>query len=190
MTEETPRLVSALNDILAAQNTFSAEFLNSWTNLWSNVSVSFAGYWNGILGNMGIGLNSIVYATNTIISAINALMHTIGYSGGLSTIPTVSIPRYADGGFVDQGQLFIAREAGAEMVGSIGRRTAVANNDQIVEGITYGVREANDDVVTAIYAVAQQIIAEMRNQDGGGSGGYDFDRAVYDAQRRNARMYG
>ena len=55
----------------------------------------------------------------------------------------------------------------AEMVGSIGRRTAVANNDQIVEGITYGVREANDDVVTAIYAVAQQIIGAMREQNGG-----------------------
>lgn len=190
MVVETPKLTAAFNDILAAQNTFANRFLNGWTSLWSSVSVSFAGYWNNVLGNMTIGLNSIVYATNTIISAVNALMRTIGYTGGISAIPTVSIPRYADGGFVDQGQLFIAREAGAEMVGSIGRRTTVANNDQIVDGITYGVREANDDVVTAIYAVAQQIIAEMRNQGNGGGGGYDFDRAVRDAQRRNARMYG
>ena len=190
MVAETPKLTAAFNDILAAQNTFANRFLNGWTSLWSSVSISFAGYWNNVLGNMATGLNSIVYATNTIISAVNALMRTIGYTGGISAIPTVSIPRYADGGFVDQGQLFIAREAGAEMVGSIGRRTAIANNDQIVEGITYGVREANDDVVTAIYAVAQQIIAEMRNQDNGGGGGYDFDRAVRDAQRRNARMYG
>ena len=190
MVAETPKLTAAFNDILAAQNTFANRFLNGWTSLWSSVSISFTGYWNNVLGNMATGLNSIVYATNTIISAVNALMRTIGYTGGISAIPTVSIPRYADGGFVDQGQLFIAREAGAEMVGSIGRRTAVANNDQIVEGITYGVREANDDVVTAIYAVAQQIIAEMRNQGNGGGGGYDFDRAVRDAQRRNARMYG
>ena len=190
MAAEKPKLTAAFSDILAAQNTFANRFLNGWTSLWSSVSISFAGYWNNVLGNMAIGLNSIVYATNTIISAVNALMRTIGYTGGISAIPTVSIPRYADGGFVDQGQLFIAREAGAEMVGSIGRRTAIANNDQIVEGITYGVREANDDVVTAIYAVAQQIIAEMRNQDNGGGGGYDFDRAVRDAQRRNARMYG
>lgn len=190
MVAETPKLTAAFNDILATQNTFANRFLNVWTSLWSSVSISFAGYWNNVLGNMATGLNSIVYATNTIISAVNALMRTIGYTGGISAIPSVSIPRYADGGFVDQGQLFIAREAGAEMVGSIGRRTAIANNDQIVEGITYGVREANDDVVTAIYAVAQQIIAEMRNQDNGGGGGYDFDRAVRDAQRRNARMYG
>ena len=48
----------------------------------------------------------------------------------------------AGGGFVDEGQLFIAREAGAEMVGTIGGHTAVANNDQIVEGIRQGVFEA------------------------------------------------
>jgi hypothetical protein len=45
----------------------------------------------------------------------------------------------ANGGFVDKGELFVAREAGAEMVGQINGRTAVANNDQIVQGITNGV---------------------------------------------------
>lgn len=48
----------------------------------------------------------------------------------------------ANGGFVDTGQMFIAREAGPEMVGTIGSRTAVANNDQIVEGIAEGVYAA------------------------------------------------
>lgn len=49
---------------------------------------------------------------------------------------------YADGGFPDVGQVFIAREAGPEMVGTIGGHTAVANNDQIVSGITSGVYQA------------------------------------------------
>lgn len=49
---------------------------------------------------------------------------------------------FASGGFPDDGQLFISREAGPEMVGTIGGRTAVANNDQIVEGIRQGVYEA------------------------------------------------
>lgn len=191
MMAEAPLLDSAFNRILSSQNAFSIQFLSTWNGLWSGVSVSFVGYWNNIIGNMSVGMNSIIYATNNIISAMNAIMHTLGYTGGLTKIPSVSIPRYANGGFVDKGNLFIAQEDGAEMVGSIGRRTAVANNDQIVEGITYGVREANDDVVTAIYAVAQQIISEMRNQDSSGSGGgYDFDRAVYEANRRNARVYG
>ncbi len=45
----------------------------------------------------------------------------------------------AEGGFVDTGQMFIARESGPEFVGRIGGRTAVANNDQIVESISKGV---------------------------------------------------
>ena len=53
-----------------------------------------------------------------------------------------SIPTFATGGFPTSGQLFIAREAGAEMVGSLNGKTAVANNSQIVEGIKAGVYEA------------------------------------------------
>lgn len=48
----------------------------------------------------------------------------------------------ADGGFVDEGQMFIAREAGPEMVGTINGKTAVANNDQIVQAISVGVAKA------------------------------------------------
>jgi hypothetical protein len=169
-----------------------------FTDLWTDITVIFGkvvGFFKGIINGVLSGLNS---AISYAFGGINSILRSIrGFSiagftpfSGLREISVPQIPMLADGGFVDQGQLFIAREAGAEMVGSIGRRTAIANNDQIVEGITYGVREANDDVVTAIYAVAQQIIAEMRNQDNGGGGGYDFDRAVRDAQRRNARMYG
>jgi hypothetical protein len=49
---------------------------------------------------------------------------------------------YAMGGFPTDGEMFIAREAGPEMVGSIGNRTAVANNDQIVESVSRGVYQA------------------------------------------------
>lgn len=158
---------------------------------------------NGLVGAVKSALNGVISALNSALSwifgGINGILSSLrnfsiaGYSpfAGLKEISVPKIPMLANGGYVDQGQLFIAREAGAEMVGSIGRRTAVANNDQIVEGITNGVREGNDDVVNALYAVAQQIIMEMREQgrnDGGGN--YDFDRAVADAQRRNARMYG
>jgi hypothetical protein len=180
---------------LTAYNYINTHFL---TPLRTAVATVF----DGLVGAVKAALNGVISALNSalrwIFGGINSILRDLknfsiaGYSpfAGLRTISVPQIPMLADGGFVDQGQLFIAREAGAEMVGSIGRRTAIANNDQIVEGITYGVREANDDVVTAIYAVAQQIIAEMRNQGNGGDGGYDFDRAVRDAQRRNARMYG
>lgn len=45
------------------------------------------------------------------------------------------IPNFATGGFPETGQLFVANEAGPELVGNIGRKTAVANQGQITEGI-------------------------------------------------------
>ena len=61
-----------------------------------------------------------------------------------SKLPKVfpKIPQLATGGMVNAGQLFIAREAGPEMVGTMGGRTTVANNDQIVAGISSGVYNA------------------------------------------------
>jgi uncharacterized protein YycO len=49
---------------------------------------------------------------------------------------------FADGGFPSTGQMFLAREAGPELVGTIGSRSAVVNNDQIVESVSSGVYRA------------------------------------------------
>ena len=78
---------------------------------------------------------------------------------------------FATGGFPEEGQLFIAREAGAEMVGSIGGRTAVANNDQIVEAIRQGVYEAtvaannngNNDISVRVYLDSREIKVGQQN---------------------------
>ena len=61
---------------------------------------------------------------------------------GLSGWPSLKWYTYANGGLPQMGEMFIAREAGPELVGSIGRKTAVANNDQIVSGIEAGVYRA------------------------------------------------
>lgn len=55
---------------------------------------------------------------------------------------TVKAKKYATGGYPTTGQMFIAREAGPEMVGKIGSRTAVANNDQITSAIAQAVEAA------------------------------------------------
>lgn len=52
---------------------------------------------------------------------------------------TANFTQYATGGFPNMGQMFIAREAGPELVGTIGSRSAVVNNDQIVESVSAGV---------------------------------------------------
>lgn len=77
-------------------------------------------------------------------SALAGILKTGTAVGTLTGAATYA---YASGGFPDEGQLFIAREAGAEMVGSIGRRTAVANNDQIVDAVSAGVASAVAGVV-------------------------------------------
>ena len=132
--------------------------------------------------------NSIIGLVNGVIDAINDMFH-IQFDGltvmGITLIPAfdirlVDIPRipfFEDGGFPNEGQLFIAREAGAEMVGAMGRRTAVANNDQIVEGISAGVSVANDGVIAAIYALLNVVEEkDMSVVIGDNEIGHSYDR--------------
>nr|DAL94732.1 MAG TPA: tail tape measure [Caudoviricetes sp.] len=60
-------------------------------------------------------------------------------------ISSLGILGYADGGFPDYGDLFIANEAGPELVGTIGNRTAVANSSSIETAIYNAVRSAMSD---------------------------------------------
>ena len=73
-------------------------------------------------------------------SIANALRRTSfpRFRGTISTsgdTASIKFNAYAEGGFPETGQLFVAREAGPELVGNIGNKAAVANNDQIIEGI-------------------------------------------------------
>lgn len=60
-------------------------------------------------------------------------------------ISSLGIFGYADGGFPDYGDLFIANERGPELVGTIGNRTAVANSSSIETAIYNAVRSAMSD---------------------------------------------
>lgn len=60
-------------------------------------------------------------------------------------ISSLGILGYADGGFPDYGDLFIANERGPELVGTIGNRTAVANSSSIEIAIYNAVRSAMSD---------------------------------------------
>lgn len=71
----------------------------------------------------------------------------------------------ASGGFVGSGDLFIANEAGPELVGRIGHRTAVANGDQIINGIANGVASANEGVQSAVYQMANMIVHAINSKD-------------------------
>lgn len=81
-------------------------------------------------------------------NAISASLRKVTYPKinltgiGGSILGTYSIKAYSDGGFVNTGELFVAKEKGPELVGQIGNKTAVANSDQIVSAISQGVTNA------------------------------------------------
>lgn len=66
---------------------------------------------------------------------------------------------FAGGGYPTTGQMFVARENGPELVGNIGGRTAVANNQQIVSAVSSGVASATERVMARY----------MNNNDHGGA---------------------
>lgn len=106
-------------------------------------------------------MNGIINSVNALIGGLNKISFSLpdwgilgdmaGASFGINItplanidyLPTAAIEGYASGGFPTEGQLFLAREnGGPEMVGQFGGHTAVANNDQIVEGVARGVADA------------------------------------------------
>lgn len=71
-------------------------------------------------------------------------------------VPKVSIDWYANGGFPGKGQLFVANEVGPEMVGTMDGRTAVANQQEITQGIA-------NAVYPAVYNAVRAAMAESSN---------------------------
>ena len=154
-------------------------FADKIQQMLDGITAVFKGFVNGGLGLFENFINGVIGIVNNVISFINGLVGILGIH--IDLIPEASIPRLATGGFVDEGQLFIANEAGAEMVGAMGRRTVVANNEQIVEGISAGVTVANDGVIAAIYALMNLI----EDKDLSVSIGDDVIGRSYDRYSRN-----
>ena len=105
---------------------------------------------NKMISGVITGMNSVIKALNKI--KIPKWVPGIGGKGiNISTISNIpQIPAFAQGGYPETGQLFLARENGInEMIGRIGSRSAVANNDQIVEAVSSGVAGAVADVMMA-----------------------------------------
>ena len=126
-----------------------------FSSLWLKIRQGVANAMNGVIGGVESAINWVIRGINNLLGGITKALEWAGDLigadwGNITLINEVSfnritVPTYADGGFPEQGQMFIAREAGAEMVGNIGRRTAVANNDQIVSSVAGGVAEANEE---------------------------------------------
>ena len=143
--EELGEKISVVSDdIVAAMQESGAEAGNAWVEEFGKNSKQLGSVLKKVADGISFGLST---------------------SGGRISFKT-TVSAYADGGFPDRGEMFVANENGAEYIGAIGNRTAVANNDQIVKGITYGVASGNDPVVAAIYGMAAQIVSAIEENSG------------------------
>lgn len=121
----------------------SGGFLNSIVN-------GAKGVVNGLIGLFEGMANGVIKCINSIIKGLNKISIKLpDWAGGqtfginIKQISEISLPRFAQGGFPEDG-LFMANHG--ELVGKFSNgKTAVANNEQIVEGITGGVYAANQE---------------------------------------------
>lgn len=125
----------ALQRISVAIEDFKAKIQNAWN--------SFKQWWN----DLGLEFPHI----DTPHFKIDG-----EFSLAPPKVPKVSIDWYANGGFPGKGQLFVANEVGPEMVGTMDGRTAVANQQEITQGIA-------NAVYPAVYNAVRAAMAESSN---------------------------
>ena len=149
-------LVEKLRDILPLlkdANKLMSQFNTDMDKLKDNMGVN--GQASGTIGyviSVGVelvksGWKSISDWIGDLSTKLSIKLPHVGVTwvdtgvGGIK-YPKFNVSYYAQGGFPVDGQMFIAREAGPELVGSIGNRSAVVNNDQIVDSVSQGVYRA------------------------------------------------
>lgn len=115
------------------------------------ISGSFKAVINGVLTTIERNINRFIKLLNGSIKIINKIPGV-----EIDPINLIAIPKLADGGFPNKGDLFIANERAPEYVGSINNKPAVANQNQIVDGISTGVARA----MLSIKSPRQPIVIE------------------------------
>lgn len=110
-----------------------------------------------------MGQNIGTNIKNGIKNTLSGISLKVTDSSG-KKISNFSVKAYANGGFPKSGQLFWANEAGPEMVGRIGNKTAVANNNQIVSAIKTGVYDAVSNAMSSANGGTVKI--EMHTDEG------------------------
>jgi hypothetical protein len=127
------------------------------------------------------------YIRQQIKNSLKGISVSVNLDGGGMSKNVATLQTKASGGFVSEGQIFIAREAGPEMVGTIGGSTAVANNDQIVAGIASGVAAANSEQ-NALLRQQNQILMGILQKSGNVS--FSASSAFGRVAKQSIEMYG
>ena len=181
------------NGFLLSWDEMKTTFKTGWDCFWDGIGETIDGAINGIISAVESGLNKCIDALNTLNWDVPDWVPWVGGKSFGLNIKRVRLGRvdfFENGGFPVTGDMFIAREAGPELVGRIGNKTSVANNDQIIAGIASGVEDANKEVISAAFAVGAQIIAAIRESGDTYMDGEKVTGAVSAIQMRQNRMYG
>lgn len=90
---------------------------------------------------------------------------------------------YANGGFPKVGEMFYARESGPELVGKIGNRSAVVNNQQIVDSVSNGVSRANDETNSLLRTIIEYQELLLKKETSVNMDGKRMDKQISKARR-------
>jgi len=127
-----------------------ASFTSIVAKLGASISTSIGSLWQrgrNVISGFITGFRSLKIP----LPRLNFSSEEKTFAGIKFNIPAFKgVSWYAKGGFPNMGELFVANEAGPEMVGKMGNRNVVANNNQIVSGIKHGVSDAMVDVMMAM----------------------------------------
>lgn len=131
-------------------------------------------------------LNPLSKAIKDALALFNQFtgIDTSSFTGFAWTLSNKLIKGYANGGFPQTGDLFIANEEAPELVASFGNRTGVYNQDQF--GATMAA--ANQEVVQAVLAIGSQITGAVNNKPVPSV--RIGDRDIFNASQRGASLVG
>lgn len=108
------------------------------------------------LSNMIAAINYTVKKYGSLYAGWTARGYK-GYANGIGTFKLSDVVgKYSVGGFPQNGELFVANEKAPEYVGRMGNRNVVANNNQIVTGVSNGVAEANKNTERLLQKLIEQ----------------------------------
>ena len=125
-------------------------FENAYKSI-SNTLGNIRGLFNFNWKLPDLKLPHLSWSTQQVSGTVGNILRALNLPAQL---PKLNISWYAQGGFPELGQLFFAGEAGPELIGNIGNRTAVANQDQITTAIA-----------NATYNAISRALAENQSND-------------------------
>lgn len=133
-------------------------------------------------GAIKTAINGAIQTIENTINNIIGVIKKLPVVGEALNGFSVTLPRLATGGTVDRGQMFVAREAGPELVGQVGNKTGVMNNSQIVDAVASGVAQAVAQVMGAQGSSSKEVSLTV-NLDG-----RQIIKSINGAQRRAGKV--